>query len=78
MADFLLDRGAVLEGRDPGGRTPLALAAMKGRVKTVELLLARGGAPGARDFEGRTPADLAGASGYAELAALLAKASSGR
>jgi ankyrin repeat protein len=52
--------------------TPLAYAAVNGRLEAVHMLLARGADPDVRDSAGRTPADLAHAKGHPAVAEALA------
>ena len=39
---LLLDKGASVNAKDPGGMTPLILATMNGNTKLAETLIARG------------------------------------
>ena len=60
VAAALLERGASLEGRDAGGRTPLIVAVEWGRAVPVRWLLDRGAnMECAPDAGGRTPRSLA-------------------
>ena len=52
---LLLDRGAEIEARDGGGRTPLCYAVKARTIDTVRLLLEGGAEIEARDDGGRTP-----------------------
>jgi len=83
----LVDRGAPLEAKtrdlilqravvQPGGQTPLHLAARSGETGVVELLLACGANPHALDVDGATPAVAAALRGRMPLADFLAQASS--
>jgi len=55
--ELLLDRGAILEGKDRGGYRALHSAAFLGRAKIVELLLERGADPKVRGRANDTPRD---------------------
>lgn len=56
VAMLLLDRGADVNARSNGGRTPLHLAARSATASTVEMLLERGRAdPNVQTAKGRTP-----------------------
>ncbi len=69
----VLDLGADVHERGPGGSGPLHHAILRGRsVDFVQLLLARGADPAALDDQGRSPAALASRLGDTATAAALA------
>jgi ankyrin repeat protein len=70
----LLDRGAVIDGRDEAGRTALMLAVTQDRLEIVRLLLARGADPNAADNAGHTPLQQATKRNLQDVAALLEQA----
>jgi len=51
---LLLERGADIETRDDGGKTPLSSAAFPGRVDVVQVLLDSGADIETRDDGGKT------------------------
>src|SRR5690606_3846241 len=66
---LLLENGAQVNARLPGGKTALRFAAMFDRKEVVELMLAHGADPAITDEEGMTAkaaAQMMGASGTAE------------
>jgi len=67
----LIERGAVLEARDAGQRTPLAIAASGGHLPVVKELLESGAVLEARDVAQRTPLAIAARNGHAPVANLL-------
>lgn len=70
--DWLLDRGAEVDGRPYLNVTPLHFAVQFGRSSTVQLLLAHGADPEIRDdIRGGTPLGWAAYQGRDELARLL-------
>mmetsp|Transcript_14729 Transcript_14729/g.45548 ORF Transcript_14729/g.45548 Transcript_14729/m.45548 type:complete len:145 (+) Transcript_14729:697-1131(+) len=52
---FWLDRGAIIDGHNEDGRTPLTVACMNRRVDAATLLLDRGADIERADEDGRTP-----------------------
>ncbi|WP_226991357.1 ankyrin repeat domain-containing protein [Deinococcus gobiensis] len=74
LARLLLDAGADVNAAQPGGLTPLMLAALRGDTDLAGLLLARGAWAGATDEEGRTAADLAAEDGHEALVTRLREA----
>jgi len=68
---LLLDAGADVNVRQPGGFTPLHAAAQGGNAELVELLLERGADRDVRLDDGRTPEDLARESGHGDVAKTL-------
>jgi ankyrin repeat protein len=73
FATELLDRGALLDGRDDLLQsTPLGWACRWGRIELVKLLLARGADPVERDAEPwATPAAWARKMGHDQIASIL-------
>ena len=59
IARILLDRGAALNARAPGGLTPLMMAAREGQESTVSLLLDAGAETALKSAEGLTAVQLA-------------------
>ena len=55
MVRLLLENGADLEARDPGGTTALHYAAYWGHPEVAQVLLAAGADPNALDRAGYTP-----------------------
>ena len=60
---ILLELGAVVNARNGDGYTPLHVAALWGRAKSVRHLLEKGADPFISDDDGMTPLDHAEAEG---------------
>jgi ankyrin repeat protein len=74
VAELLIRRGALVDGRDAEGATPLMFAAEAGELPTAELLLNSGADPNAHSpVGGDTVLHLAARGGNAQLAELLVK-----
>jgi ankyrin repeat protein len=56
---WLLERGAPLDAKAPGGNTPLLMAARYGDERAIELLLERGADRGAKNEKAQGAVDLA-------------------
>jgi ankyrin repeat protein len=69
--DLLLRHEADLDALDFTGRTPLHLAARRGRVDAVKALVAAGADPSRKDFDGHSPMDMAGRLVDEQLLAML-------
>ena len=54
VAKLLLDRGAAVDAKDQSGSTPLAVAALFGKLELVELLIDHGAVIDAVDSRGET------------------------
>jgi ankyrin repeat protein len=66
--------GADVNGKDPGGYTPLHWAAWGGHTEVAELLIAKGAEVNAMSYEfAATPLDLADIHDYVEVKKLLVK-----
>jgi ankyrin repeat protein len=72
--DIALARGADLEARDGGGRTPLIDAAGRGDLDIVNVLVARGALVDARDSDDATALHHAARGGHHACALVLARA----
>ena len=59
IARILIDRGAALNARAPGGLTPLMMAAREGQESTVSVLREAGADPSLKGAEGLTAVQLA-------------------
>ncbi|WP_288007687.1 ankyrin repeat domain-containing protein [Thermofilum sp.] len=71
LIKLLAEKGGDINIQDKDGRTPLHLAAMKGRTKAVTTLLGLGADPNINDNEGLTPGELATNRGHTDLAELI-------
>ena len=56
---LLLARGAIVDAKDMGNRTPLIIASKCGNVKSVKVLLAHEANPACRTFLGYSAMDVA-------------------
>ena len=56
---LVVDRGAPLEAKAPGGNTPLLMATRFGADRSIELLLERGADKGAKNEKGQGIVELA-------------------
>ncbi|MDH4162887.1 MAG: ankyrin repeat domain-containing protein [Nitrospirota bacterium] len=74
---ILLEKGADVNSRNAAGRTPLLLAAARGRTEIAEMLIDRGADPNALDWSGDFALRSAAAGGQAKLIALLAQKGAG-
>jgi ankyrin repeat protein/L-ascorbate metabolism protein UlaG (beta-lactamase superfamily) len=74
MVEFLLARGAAIDGKEPDlGRTPLHMAVAGGRLDLAKLLLDKGADPEAKDSLGKTPLECACEHGFGMIAEQVAK-----
>ncbi len=71
MVQFLLDRGAPLEGKDPMGNTALIVAAELGKVAIVNVLLEAGADPNSRNGANLTALQSAVRGGQSETVVAL-------
>ena len=69
-----LSSGSDVNATDEKGRSPLILAASRGRLDLCQFLLAKGADPSIRDHEGNDALAMAQTKGQTEIAALLAVA----
>ena len=74
IAALFIENGADVNAKDNYGRTPLYVAAWKGRVNFVTLLLKKGADPGIATNEGKTPLRIAQDSGHTTIAKILSEA----
>jgi len=70
-AAVLLSNGADPNLPQPGGTSPLHVAALRGSRDLVEFLIRKGADLDARDKDGRTPRELAESAGQHEVATML-------
>lgn len=70
-AAALLSNGADPNLAQPGGRSPLHVAALRGSRDLVEFLIRKGAAVDARDVDGRTPRELAESAGQPQVVTML-------
>ncbi|OGN64809.1 MAG: hypothetical protein A3E80_04935 [Chlamydiae bacterium RIFCSPHIGHO2_12_FULL_49_9] len=71
MGELLIKHGALINGRDGNGFTPLAVAARKGKEEIVRFFLVKKGDPNAADTNGNTPLHWAASLGFDGIVALL-------
>jgi hypothetical protein len=71
VAEFLLDHGASVDGKDGLEQTPLHIAADHGSEDVAKLLLDRGANVDARDFLGATPLQYSALRGHRNIVVLL-------
>jgi hypothetical protein len=71
VAEFLLDHGANVDGKDGLEQTPLHIAADHGSEDVAKLLLDRGANVDARDFLDATPLQYSALRGYKNIVVLL-------
>ena len=74
VVSLLLQHGAPVNTRLPGGQTPLMLAAIRANQGAVERLIAAGADPNVPDAQGHTPLMVVCRSGHEKLAKLLLEA----
>ena len=74
---MLLEGGAAVDDRMPGGWTALMEAAWNGDAAIVSLLLEHGADPQALSDAGRSPASLAEQQGHADVAAVISRSVNG-
>ncbi len=68
---LLLERGADVNARNPGGHTPLTAAATAGHTDAVKLLLNEGADPNSKKVYHRSALELALEGGHSDVAKLL-------
>jgi len=73
-AEFLLTKGAYIDGRDSEWRTALIVAAKKGFPEQIKFLIERGADPNAQDLNGVTPLAVATKAKRAYIVEMLLKA----
>src|SRR5207253_11243319 len=71
IVKYLVQSGANLEAKSPGGLTPLHHAAYEGYLPIVEYLLKEGAHYTSRTKSGKTPKDLARQKGHVDIVKLL-------
>jgi ankyrin repeat protein len=71
IAAFLLEKGAQVDGRDEGKRTPLHWAALFGHIDVVKMLIAKNADVNAKSVEGRTPLFISQKKGHKTISDLL-------
>jgi ankyrin repeat protein len=67
----IIEAGADIDSRGPGGWTPLFYATQSGKTDIVEQLLARGAELAAKDQQGRLPVLLAAENGHLEIVQIM-------
>uniref|UniRef100_A0A1I7UBL6 Poly [ADP-ribose] polymerase n=1 Tax=Caenorhabditis tropicalis TaxID=1561998 RepID=A0A1I7UBL6_9PELO len=72
MAKKLVEKGALIEGKDKKKRTPLIHAMMNGQLHTAAFLLARGAIVSSSDTSGNTAAHYAAGYGFLDCLQILA------
>ncbi|CCD69564.1 Poly [ADP-ribose] polymerase tankyrase [Caenorhabditis elegans] len=72
MAKKLVEKGALVEGKDKKKRTPLIHAMLNGQIHTAAFLLAKGASLTLADSSGNTAAHYAAAYGFLDCLKLLA------
>jgi ankyrin repeat protein len=72
VAKLLLDRGAAVDAKDQSGSTPLAVAALFGKLELVELFIDHGATIDATDCSGETALYNASLRNHSEVVAALA------
>jgi hypothetical protein len=71
MIEFLLDKGADINGTNDSGSTPLHTAAWQGNVAIAELLIAGGAKVNAKNDMDKTSLDWAIEQGHPDVAKLI-------
>jgi ankyrin repeat protein len=71
IARYLIEKGAKVDARGPGGWTPLHVAASFGDLDIVKILIEHGANPAVRTNDGMTALDLARKRGYVDVVGLL-------
>jgi ankyrin repeat protein len=71
VVKLLLEKGADVDSKDMGGRTPLSWAARNGHEAVVTLLLEKGADVHSKDKDGRTPLSWAAGNGHEAVVKLL-------
>ncbi len=73
IASILINSGAKINVKDPGGKTPLHLAIFGGHLRMVSLLLKHEAKVNEADKDGKTPLHLAISGGHLRMVSLLLK-----
>jgi ankyrin repeat protein len=74
LVNTLIDHGADINARSPGGYTALMSAALNGQLAVVERLLEKGVDVNQKDVSGRAAIDYAKAQKRSDVVKLLTKA----